>query len=369
MFRDEADARAMIKQYCTSATRAETDFLISRLRPQFWIEPKISQAELRGGTRFGGAPDLPKDLAWPLRPPALHAKAQIDKMVQFRKSDSWLADHMLRELPYEFIAQINLSEAARFPQINEGLPQSGRLLFFWDGAIGPYGGGGGADCRVIWDDTPARDLTMAAIPPVFDELERAWSEAARADLPDTIKTMRDAGIDEATIAEISESIRVEMEKSPAKKPFVYPRRAMQLTPILRLPHTHSLEAVQDTELERLLEKSDIAECYRILTSRDEGPFIKQDSYRRLHRFLGSPDPEQDDPRYNAIDTTGYPEGPWSAATMRDAHPKAAQWRLLLQIEVGDLAMLGGQGTVYFIIHNNDLARGDFSRVHAYYQQT
>jgi uncharacterized protein YwqG len=55
--------------------------------------------------------------------------------------------------------------------------------------------------------------------------------------------------------------------------------------------------------------------------------------------------------------------------MQDASQQAAAWRLLLQIDWADLAQVGGEGTVYFIIRKDDLAQRDFSKVHAVYQQT
>lgn len=53
---------------------------------------------------------------------------------------------------------------------------------------------------------------------------------------------------------------------------------------------------------------------------------------------------------------------------RDA-ASAVAWRLLLQVSVADLTQKQTEGTIYFIIRNGDLARRDFSQVHAYYQQT
>jgi hypothetical protein len=42
-------------------------------------------------------------------------------------------------------------------------------------------------------------------------------------------------------------------------------------------------------------------------------------------------------------------------------------RLLLQIDTADLAQVRGEGTVYFIIRNDDLALRELSQVHAYCQ--
>ena len=48
---------------------------------------------------------------------------------------------------------------------------------------------------------------------------------------------------------------------------------------------------------------------------------------------------------------------------------SVDWTMLLQV---DLASLGGdfaEGTVYFVMGETDLARRDFTHVHAIYQQT
>ena len=48
---------------------------------------------------------------------------------------------------------------------------------------------------------------------------------------------------------------------------------------------------------------------------------------------------------------------------------ARDWRLLLQIDVGDFLQESGEGTVYFLIRAEDLAERRFDRVVAVYQQT
>jgi uncharacterized protein YwqG len=384
MFKDEADARAVIKQYCTRERgipikSAQTELIISRLLPQFWIEPVSDTAASTWRTHFGGAPELPMGAAWPLRPIPADAHRRA---VEFSKYDNqrWVAAHITRELPFEFMAQIDLAEAARYPAPADGLPTSGRLLFFWDSDIGPFVEGAAA-YKVIWDDTPAADLAAVAIPAVFAELEAAFAieshaaglaarESLLKALPDTIEFMRSAGLSQADLDQAVKAIQEQFAEplvfDPSlKKPYVHPRRAMKLTPILHLPHSHSTVAALDPELRQLL-NSDAGVCYLTLTSRDEGPFTKETSGMRRQRFLGTPDPEQDDPLYLAIDTSKYPEGAWSDATIQDASQQATAWRLLLQVDLSDFS---GSGTAYFMIHTADLARRDFSQVHACFQTT
>lgn len=49
--------------------------------------------------------------------------------------------------------------------------------------------------------------------------------------------------------------------------------------------------------------------------------------------------------------------------------KVSEWRLLLQVSIADLSQEQTEGTVYFMIRGDDLARADFSRVTVSYQQT
>ena len=48
---------------------------------------------------------------------------------------------------------------------------------------------------------------------------------------------------------------------------------------------------------------------------------------------------------------------------------SVKWQLLLQVSMADLAQITTEGTIYFMIHTADLAKRDFSRVVAAYQQT
>lgn len=74
MFRTSAEARQQLTKALTDPealeaplAAAEIEQILSRLAPQFWIAPSNGLIERAGGTRFGGAPDLPGDMAWPMR--------------------------------------------------------------------------------------------------------------------------------------------------------------------------------------------------------------------------------------------------------------------------------------------------------------
>jgi hypothetical protein len=136
MFKDDTDARAVIKRYCIDEAdepikRSEIDMLIKRLRPQIFIEPRGELVKSFYRTRFGGAPDLPPGMAWPVRTAASISAIAADLVKTLGRRVSF-ADYTARDVPFEFVAQIDMQEAAEHPRHAEGLPTGGRLLFFWD---------------------------------------------------------------------------------------------------------------------------------------------------------------------------------------------------------------------------------------------
>jgi hypothetical protein len=147
-----------------------------------------------------------------------------------------------------------------------------------------------------------------------------------------------------------------------------------------LPNQNTVELTQDKELFAFKDGDATSEHYELLTSNDVGPFTSdrpnmrrtQDWLRieaRRMRFMGQPTPEQDDPRFDAVGKANLPPYPWNADALALASRNAAEWQLLLQISMADLTQTTTEGTVYFMIHKADLARRDFSRVVASYQQT
>src|SRR5262245_53295565 len=79
---------------------AEIERILGHLAPQLWIAPGEGLPDRAGGTRFGGAPDLPPGLDWPVRrvPPDLAARAQ-----QLGAHHDWILRHIERDLPCEFL--------------------------------------------------------------------------------------------------------------------------------------------------------------------------------------------------------------------------------------------------------------------------
>ncbi len=312
MFSSPADARRQLVETLADPevmenplTTAEIEQILRHLAPQLWIAPGTRLAERAGGTRLGGAPDLPPGTSWPMRhaPRDLAARAQ-----ELGAHHGWILRHIERDLPYEFLAQIDLGEGA--PIVAElGLPASGRLLFFWDG-VGGLRYSEPEFAHVLWDETPREELMQLAVPPIMEELEYAYDPTGKY-----------------------------------RKPYVYPSRPMRLQPILHLPFCGSRELLDDPALAARLDDFDFRLAYDELLRGDEGRQGRQ-------RLRGTPDPEQDDPRLE-------PElnGP-------------AEWHLLLQLDLGDLAQNSlVEGTVYFLIAREALAARDFSGVRAIYSQT
>lgn len=291
---------------------AEIEQILSHLAPQFWLAPGEGLTEREGGTRFGGAPDLPRDMDWPIRPvPAdLATRAQ-----ELNGHHDWILRHIERELPYEFLAQIDLAEISA-GAAELGLPSSGRLLFFCDG-VGGLMFSGSEFSRVLWDDTPREGRTRTVIPPLLEELERAYDPTGKY-----------------------------------RKPYIYPSRPMQLENILHLPFCDAREMLDDPALAERLEDFDFRSCYHELLRGEDGMMKRKDAGQRRQRLMGTPEAEQDDPRLG-LEANG-----------------SADWQLLLQLDLGDLAQEPlVEGTVYFLIPRASLVARRFSDVRAVYGQT
>ncbi len=339
LFVSEADARAVIREHCTGdvdvpITKQQIGLLVSRLKPQFWL------AHHRDGgwlceTRLGGAPDLPKGSAWPVRPVPPDASQKAE---QWKANHRWIARHITQELPFEFIGQIDFAELSREQERQFSLPAEGRLLFFWDGAVGLLESGSHT-CHVIFDKTPSTPLgehiERLPFPEKFDEMEAWWREPdpkATAHFQKMTETLK--GADQEAAAQAMHNL-AEKSKSPdpnSRKPFVYPARAMKLVPLLVLPSQNSIELTQDAELIAFANDDDTSEHYSLLTSNDMGPFSADRSNMsksqpwltieaRRQRFLGPPHPEQDDPRFDALAKADLPPYPWNEFSSRRRQPQ------------------------------------------------
>jgi uncharacterized protein YwqG len=88
-----------------------------RLVPQ---QPKAGEEGRVGGCRIGGVPDLPQGVEWPRL--STDARSAVDPVPPPGE-------------PLSFLLQVNLAEVA-FADLEQLLPRSGMLYFFFHGGIG-----------------------------------------------------------------------------------------------------------------------------------------------------------------------------------------------------------------------------------------
>lgn len=385
LFLSVADARAVIQEYCVSRSDdplrpAHVDLLVSRLVPQLWVAPGEGEAAI-GATRFGGAPDLPRGQSWPMRR-GLPEKSKAAAAGRF--PNPWVVRQLGEDVPFEFIALIDLDDAAIHGAHVHGLPQTGRLLFFLDMAVLMDDPSAPADgCLVVHDTTPLAGLERLAIPAQFDEMERWWrtpDPGQSSHFEEIAKSLDEQGLKDAAEGMRKAAGEAANPSATLRKPFVYPGRVKQLVPLVVLPDRMANELDGDPILKAFVDDAVTGEHYALLTGNDIGPFSSNpDDFRRTqpwltlearrNRLLGPPQPEQDDPRFDCIPDAERPAYPWNDTQLATMRQKAAEWRLLLQVSIADLSQEETEGTVYFMIRDSDLAEQDFGRCRVSYQQT
>ncbi|MCU5783673.1 hypothetical protein MA04_02973 [Alcanivorax balearicus MACL04] len=331
----------------------ETAAVTQALIPAIQLQP-LATTSRPGESRLGGVPDLPAGSDWP-RPSAPEDPEAIAR----RGNDDAAAEmraHFKAALPYAFIAQIDLEQAAACPAATS-LPQQGRLLFFYDMAVGPWESGTRV-ARVIWDDSPRDRLRPLPMP---DDL----AEAAQRERHERQAIQAQFG---------SPSVG-----APGGTNYHAEARTIQLQGTLRLPLPAALEMDTLPHLYAFYhgetaddDTAELADAYDQALE-ELGLNYPEPGWRR-HQLLGSPQPEQSDPRYDAVLITHF-EKPFLDRADWDQHRArigslARQWRLLLQVDLSDWMQDSlTEGTVYFLIHQDDLAAHRFDGVMAVYQQT
>jgi uncharacterized protein YwqG len=345
MYSNSGEARAALEAEFSAAT---VKTVLAALVPTIGFELASEQSNPPlGATRIGGTPDLPRNMVWPLRPIPVDIDAIIDRGGS--NHGDHIRAHIARELPFDFVAQINLAEAAKLGKVAEDIPNEGRLLFFCDVTVIPWRSGV-ESCRVIWDRSPATALERKARPQALTELAEKyvaeWNEMAR----------KESYLEE-----------VDIEQTP----YWGPARAMHLAARLQLPDRHSVDAQENAAFMTALSDEATEEAYCDLFGEYWG---KDTSEPIRQQLLGSPITEQRDPRYDAVVVAGYGVQHLDSDIYREAWPKiktaAADWRLLYQLDLKDyLQQKLTEGTVYFVIRKTDLANRAFEKVVAIYQQT
>lgn len=322
---------AHAEQVLTEAMGADYAALVlPLLRPCFCFAE--SDDATPGATRFGGMPDVPPGFTWPMRPTESIDIAWWtfpEHLAHFGLSAATDRQrrHIARGMPYVFLAQLDLTSTSGHVA---GLPDQGRLLFFYDVTSGVGDQNPPTACKVIWDRSARHDLARAAPPP-------ALIEAARDE------TMRHNGKQYEGLAALE-----------ASSDFYAPEQPMRLQPTHRTPHTLNTEWYQTQELKRLSEYGSdetkaAYDAYCELLEPLWGPDGNQ--------LMGPPYPIQWDPR--EID----------AMSLDDQPRPTSPWRLLLQLGTESVLQVPTNGMIYFLIMEDDLAAQDFSRVAALWQWT
>lgn len=347
MFDSPADARVHLQK---DFTPAQIETIVTALVPTLTFRPIAGGAIEVGGTRIGGTPDLPPDLAWPRRPVPANAediakRGNADAAAEMRA-------HFKLEAPLAFLAQVDLEKAHALGPAGQALPDHGRLLVFYDLMAGPWDEGGDA-LRVIWDQAPRAALTAQDKPEVLAKAEAAYRK------------------------ELAEVFARSKLKPPAKDvgtPYVARARAMALQAQWRIPRAFSLEAQARAALKALYEDGEDGDSAlsELQDRYFDSHYAPKNSGHR-NQLLGLPDPEQDDPRYEAaayaLTGSQHPGREVWEARKADLEREAASWRLLLQIDLSDLHQEPSEGTVYILIRDTDLNERRFERAVAVYQQT
>ncbi|MET0544227.1 MAG: DUF1963 domain-containing protein [Variovorax sp.] len=293
-------------------------------RPAVCFEASTAGAGGIGASRIGGLPDLPRDVAWPLREAYPHWQQIAAKLIHHGPA---LERGSLAGQPLHFVAQIALDEA-RTALRGDSLPDAGRLLFFWDANCGPWTESELA-CRVVWDRSP-----LDAIGPREAPAELA-SQDARRDFP----------------------------RSFAEQP-------LSMLGIWSMPDQLLLqELLQDEAFDQMLDDGDCDEFWDEVVNA-QGQLLASGREVLAHRLRGWPLPEQSDPRFMAAAAArgaSFMLGSLSEEERAACEADMHDWSLLLQ--VGCTALNYAEGTVYFIMREADLEQRNFDRVHAVFQQT
>jgi uncharacterized protein YwqG len=341
MFSGKDDA---VRQLSDAFETDQIAVILALLRPYICFEVAPERARI-GGTRIGGTPDLPPDIAWPIR----SVPGNAEEIADFGGSNhaAHIRKHIAQPLPYSFIAQIDLTEAAQASGIGGLLPDHGRLLFFCDLPVIPWRDGV-ESCNIIWDLSDSAALAKADAPPVLQRLADESLVELRAEF-------KKHGLDTDALSHAYWGV----EKS------------LRLTPAFVLPDARAPEANANPAFVALMTDEDFADAY--------SDFISELAHDRAegvarHRVLGYPLPEQDDPRFAAVALVDYGQTHfWTWADRPDPaviDAKMSAWHLLLQCDLSDYYQDQlSEGTVYFLIREDHLHARDFNQVVAVYQQT
>lgn len=159
MFRTVDDVRDDMVR--AGIAHTDADLLAREAKPAVWLETRKVDDESQiavGATKLGGRPDLPVDVAWPIRAaypaPAEHTRFLRGQVADPDKAWSWakpedreryrhdaLQQILLieSEQPLSFVAQINLAEMWAAGPLDPDMPRQGVVSIFYDRIREPWG--------------------------------------------------------------------------------------------------------------------------------------------------------------------------------------------------------------------------------------
>lgn len=377
MFINRAAAREALAESCFDN---ELEALLGALEPVIAFKP-TGEPHRPGGLQLGGEPDLGPGMAWPLR--AAYALDDPIFKAGGPNHEAHLAKYGAGAFPFQFLAQLNLGEVqAVGGDLVRVLPDRGRLLFFYDGQMGPWTGllpGGFQRAgHVIWDQTPQDELRPQPTHPLLiaDEAENDEEMLAEARKTPEEKFAANralyeaAGLTAADLAGPNEpQSRDEIlafnwrNRSPAQR--------VSVQRMLTLPAREAVEARVSPVIKDVLADDEMEACYMEQFGWGGSFYSEARNGWLLQRMLGAPVPVQDDPRFDAVPdmAAGNPEAWADPAFQRRMQDQALTRVVLLQLDLATLMQRRVEGIVYFCILKADLAARDFSKVHAVYQQS
>ncbi|WP_337270357.1 YwqG family protein [Oryzifoliimicrobium ureilyticus] len=338
-----------------------------------------------GASKFGGSPDLPRQMGWPIRPAydnaaelskqfeteaanlyadagqappwmneeegraylerrtAMNKKLMEETRALLSKYDpdgaqleipkrdvSEIADHaqeLLRQskavkedFPLMFIAQLDLGELSQNNALDPALPKTGRLLIFYDLPILPpdFSPAAKAGWKVVYDETPSKDLQRAVLPPVLKEFPSS---------------------------------------APLTSAKLQPQSAVTTMPVMDASY-RALEGMQTDDTQR----------YRDWLSNLGWPTDRPG----VHQLGGWPLLIQPGLQSRTqLAAHGIDAGNSEAFDSADAKallPEAKAWHLVLQISTDPAIGYHLPGTLNFIVRDDDLAQKRFDRAWVVYQQ-
>ncbi|MBP0617858.1 DUF1963 domain-containing protein [Jiella mangrovi] len=346
MFESLNDAAAALEALFD---RPQLDIVVEALVPAIVFAPLPDSVRKTGGSRLGGTPDMAPGSVWPSPTPPEDPAEIAD-----RGRGETLRQHLAADLPFAFIAQLDLKDAAALGDIAADLPDAGRLLFFADLPVLPWEAGS-RPVRVVYDQSAESDLAPL---PMHAEL----SEAAAAE--------------RAEMAKIQERFGRARPPETAGTHFAAVGREIKLRKVFKLPDPASLEiaAIPDLQVRSQSPATDdFRDDYEEAIELFQEGFDSRRSGKR-QQLLGSPQPEQDDPRYDAVVVSTFGKQDLSSqewqANKAMIKERAVEWRLLFQLDLADWMQADLiEGTIFFLIRQDDLTRHDFDRVVGVYQQT